>query len=157
LTANKPLGEIPPTGPVRTGETVASGQPPKIPAAPGETVGLMVKKHNMDPVVGWLVCIEGGEQGRDYRIRSEKNSIGRSELMDIAIGGDDTISRDNHAYLVFNPKNGIYRLQAGESRGLVYVNGEEVINYVELKAYDVIEIGETKLSFVPFCGEQFQW
>lgn len=124
---------------------------------PGETVGLMKRKTGIDPVVGWLVCIEGAERGRDYRIRSEKNSLGRSESMDICISADDTISRENHAFIVFNPKSLTFRVQAGESRGLVYLNNEEVPTYAELQPYDIIEIGQTKLMFVPFCGGNFQW
>src|ERR1041385_3579869 len=57
----------------------------------GETVALGVKKQGIDPVVGWLVCTAGPDRGRDYRIRSERNFIGRGEEMDIAIRGDDTI------------------------------------------------------------------
>jgi len=124
---------------------------------PGETVGIVKRKLGIDPVVGWLVCIEGPERGRDYRIRSEKNSIGRSESMDICIGADDSLSRENHAFVVFNPKKQTFRIQAGESRGLVYLNNDEVSTYVELAPYDVIEIGQTKLLFMPFCGEKFQW
>ena len=37
----------------------------------------------MDPVTGWLVCIEGPSKGRDYKIMTEKNFLGRSETMDI--------------------------------------------------------------------------
>lgn len=121
------------------------------------TVGVVRKKLKIDPVVGWLVCIEGPERGRDYRIRSEKNFIGRSERMDICIKGDDAISREKHASVSFNPRKNTFRIQPGESRGLVYLNDEEVDFPMELKPYDVIEIGQTKLKFAPFCGEQFEW
>ena len=124
---------------------------------PGETVGIVKRKSGIDPVVGWLICVEGPERGRDYRIRSEKNSIGRSESMDIYISADDSLSRENHAFVVFNPKKLTFRIQAGESRGLVYLNNDEVPTYAELTAYDMIEIGQTKLLFVPFWGEKFQW
>lgn len=124
---------------------------------PGETVGLVKRKTGIDPVVGWLVCTAGPERGRDYRIRSEKNSLGRSETMDICLSADETISRENHAFIVFNPKNMAFRVQAGESRGLVYLNNEEVPTYADLQPYDVIELGQTKLMFVPFCGGNFQW
>ena len=123
----------------------------------GATIGIVRKKLNIDPVVGWLVCIEGSEQGRDYRVRSEKNFIGRSEKMDICIRGDDTISRERHAAVSFNPRKCTFRLQPGEGRGLVYLNDEEVDFPTELSAYDIIELGQTKLMFVPFCGESFQW
>jgi hypothetical protein len=28
---------------------------------------------------------------------------------------------------------------------------------IELQPYDRIELGETKVLFVPFCGERFVW
>ena len=123
----------------------------------GVTVGTFKQKIGTDPVVGWLVCVEGSVRGQDYPIRCEKNSIGRSAHMDICISSDDCISRENHAFIIFNPKTAIFRVQTGESRGLVYLNNEEVLTYMELKAYDRIEIGQTKLIFMPFCGVNFTW
>lgn len=123
----------------------------------GKTVGVFKKKLGIDPVVGWLVAISGPEKGKDYRIISEKNFIGRSDKMDISIPGDESISRENHAVISFNPKNLAFRLFPGDSRGLAYLNDEEVINPVSLTPYDVIEIGQTKLAFIPFCGDQYQW
>ena len=37
------------------------------------------------------------------------------------------------------------------------MNGEDVDVPTELKMYDVIELGQTKLVFIPFCGEKFHW
>ena len=122
-----------------------------------KTVGLIQKQMGIDPVVGWLVCIKGREKGRDYRIRSEKNYIGRSSKMDICIDGDEAISRENHAIISYNPKNNSFRLYPGDGRGIVYLNGEEVFQPELLKAQDSIELGETKFLFVPFCGEVFRW
>lgn len=123
----------------------------------GETVALVRKKAGIDPVVGWLICIDGADKGRDYRIRSEKNFIGRSEKMDIQISGDETISRENHAVVSYNPKNDSFKVHPGDGRGMVYLNGNDVDTPQELKPYDTIEIGQTKLAFIPFCGEKFQW
>lgn len=66
-----------------------------------------MKKVGIDPVVGWLVCIKGPSRGRDYRIRSGRNGIGRSDAMDVPIAGDDTVSRENHAFLVYEPQNAV--------------------------------------------------
>lgn len=127
------------------------------PGDEGRTVALVRKKSGIDPVVGWLVCVKGPERGRDYRIRSEKNSIGRSESMDICVRDDETISREDHAFIVYDPKKNTFRVQAGSSRGLVYLNEEEVISSERLNPYDLLEIGESRFRFIPFCGEAFQW
>lgn len=154
---------------VRTGAASQAQADPDAPTAargqarhaverdPGATVGVVRKKMGIDPVVGWLVCIDGPEKGRDYRIRSERNFVGRDPKMDICIGGDDAISRDNHAVISFNPKKNTYLLMPGEGRGIIYLNEEEVAVPMELKAYDMMEIGQTRLLFVPFCGENFKW
>jgi hypothetical protein len=124
---------------------------------PGATQAFWKKKLGIDPVVGWLVCIEGNDRGRDYRIRSERNAIGRDPSMQICISGDETISRERHAVISFNPKKQSFMVLPGDGRGLVYLNDEEVAMPMELKPHDVIELGQTKLMFVPFCGERFQW
>ncbi|WP_235867349.1 FHA domain-containing protein [Priestia abyssalis] len=123
----------------------------------GKTVAIVRKQTGLDPVVGWLVCIEGPDRGRDYRIRSERNFIGRSEKMDINISGDEAVSRENHAIISYSPKKKQFRIYPGDSRGLVYLNDDEVVVSDLLKPYDVIELGQTKLMFIPFCGDHFQW
>lgn len=123
----------------------------------GVTVAMVRKKMGIDPVVGWLVCVQGPEKGRDYRVRSERNGIGRGADMAICVQGDEAISRENHAYISFNPRKGTYRIAPGDGRGMTYLNGEEVDVPMPLKAYDRIELGQTHLLFVPLCGEQFNW
>lgn len=135
----------------------AGSRPSEAAAGEGKTVGMYHKKMGIDPVVGWLVCVVGPDHGKDFRIHSERNFIGRSEKMDIAILGDETVSRDNHAIVSYNPKQNIFRIYPGESRGLAYLNDEEVITPMELKPFDVIELGQSKLVFVPFCSDKFVW
>lgn len=139
------------------GQTVRQGMSKVGSRDAGETVAIVKKMAGIDPVVGWLVCVGGVDKGRDFRIRCEKNFIGRSEKMDIQISGDNTISRENHAVVSFNPKNKIFKIHPGEGRGMVYLNNSVVDTPQEIKSYDEIEIGQTKLMFIPFCGEAFQW
>jgi hypothetical protein len=149
-------------GGVELGKTVAKlpkglRNNPVSPPNEGKTVAVFRKQMGIDPVVGWLVCIEGPDKGKDYRVRSERNFIGRSDKMDICIASDEAISRENHAIVSYSPKKRQFHVYSGESRGLVYLNDEEVITADELKSYDVIELGKTKLMFIPFCGDQFEW
>jgi len=146
-----------PTPEIAEGQNTRMGLASRTGSEPGVTVGVFRKKMGIDPVVGWLVCIQGVDKGQDYRIKSERNAIGRSANMDICIVGDDTISREKHAYISYNPRKNSFLLTPGESRGIVYLNDEEVAAPMTIKAFDVIELGQTKLLFVPFCGGQFQW
>lgn len=122
-----------------------------------KTIALAQKKHGVDPVVGWLVCLRGPDRGRDFRLHAEKNFIGRAPSMDVCIPGDDTVSRDNHATVSYNPKKNAFKLLPGEARGLVYRNGDEVAEPVDLAPFDKIELGQTELMFVPLCGAKFRW
>ncbi|MCI8429085.1 MAG: FHA domain-containing protein [Lachnospiraceae bacterium] len=109
------------------------------------------------PVCGWIVCISGPRQGKDYKIRSGKNFIGRADDMDIQILGDNKISRRNHGVIVFDPKKKETVLLPGDSNGIVYLNDAAVYTPTVLSTYDVIEMGDSKFAFIPFCGEQFMW
>ncbi len=158
--ATRPMRETPPpvvgpTVPIRPAVSPLVGG--KKGPDEGRTVAVDMKKVGIDPVVGWLVCIKGPSRGRDYRIRSGRNGIGRSEAMDVQIAGDDTVSRENHAFLVYEPRKRIFSIRPGDGRGLVYLNGDEVIHAADLKGYDIIELGETQLMFVPLCSEKFNW
>lgn len=121
------------------------------------TIAYWSKDSKIDPVVGWLTCISGPEKGKDYRIVSERNFIGRGEEMDIVIEGDVTISRKNHCSISYNPKQRIFIISTGDSNGLVYVNNEALYNPRELDSYDLIEIGISKFIFVNLCGKNFDW
>lgn len=123
----------------------------------GRTVAIIRQDMGIDPVVGWLVCIEGEEKGRDYKIHSDNNFVGRSEKMDICIRGDETISRENHVIVSYDRVDGTFYCSPGDGRSIVRVNDKAIFQTVELKAYDKIVLGKTILSFVPFCGKDFDW
>jgi hypothetical protein len=165
----KPLGQPAATTPIARQPGAAEGPTTPINRAGGNsgeqpTVGWYPSRmqeqggdRRVDPIVGWLVCAEGPDRGRDFRIKAEKNFVGRSTEMDICISGDPRISRDNHAIVAFDPRNAEFRLYAGDARGLVYLNGRMVDAPTVLQAFDTIELGDSKLLFVPFCGERFRW
>lgn len=114
-------------------------------------------RETMKPVCGWIICIEGPRQGKDYQIVQGKNFVGRADDMDIQILGDNEISRRNHAVIVFDPKKKETVLLPGESNGIVYLDGNALYAPTALKPYAMIELGNSKFLFVPFCGEHFMW
>lgn len=123
----------------------------------GRTVALIKHDMGIDPVVGWMVCVSGKEKGRDYRIHSDNNYVGRSEKMDICIRGDETISRENQAVIAYDAADKTYYFSPGDGRSIVRVNDKAVFQTTELKAYDRVTIGKTVLLFMPLCGEKFEW
>lgn len=135
-----------------TGGTLGTGMRDE-----GQTIAVIHQQLGIDPVVGWLVSINGNEKGRDYRIHSDNNFIGRSEKMDICIRGDDTISRVNHAVIAYDTRDKVFYFANGEGRSINRINGKAMLGTVILNPYDELEIGTTKLIFIPFCGERFEW
>ncbi|OCL25307.1 hypothetical protein U472_13195 [Orenia metallireducens] len=123
-----------------------------------KTLAYWDEEQGFDPVVGWMVCIEGAEQGKDYKIRHERNFIGRSEEMHIHIEGDKTISRRNHGVISYNPKERNFTFIPGpEITSIIYINDEAIYAPRELSAYDIIEMGKSKFIFIPLCGQHFEW
>lgn len=129
--------------------------------AQGRTQGYYEDRMGFDPPVGWLVCIDGPNRGTDYKIRSGNNSMGRSELMWICISGDQTIDRDHHGAISYDPESNTYNVLPGTSRGIVYLNRGPVYSPAPLRPFDEIKLGNTTLLFVPLCGDfggkGFRW
>lgn len=123
----------------------------------GKTVAIFQTEQGVDPAVGWLVCLDGKEKGRDYRIHSDNNFIGRSEKMDICIKNDDTISRENQAVITYDSSERKFYFSPGDGRSIVRLNGKAIFQTAELRNYDRVIIGKTELIFISLCGETFAW
>ena len=140
------------------GKTVAAFSGGGIPDTDrGKTVGIIKKNIGIDPAVGFLVCVEGPHRGDDFRLVAGRNFIGRAAAMDVALVDDDTVSRESHALVTYDVKHNSFTLSPGQSRGITYCNDEQVESARPLSAYDVIEVGKSRLIFLPLCGERFRW
>ena len=148
---------VPVRGAEDVGKTVAPESYRRKEAEENKTVGVFQKKYDLDPVVGWLVCIEGSDKGKDFHLYARINSIGRSSESDVCIKGDATISRENHARLAYDPRHNSYQLIPGDSTNNIYLNDIPVYAPAVLAAYDVVELGQSKFVFLPLCGDRFQW
>lgn len=109
------------------------------------------------PVVGWLVAISGVHLGESFQLYVGKNTIGRSDGNKVVLGLDQSVSRDNHATIIYEPKRREFHLQSGNSDGLIYLNDSFVNGSQIVKEKDTLEIGSTKLIFIPLCGTDFSW
>ena len=169
-TDSGPLPETPPAPviePERDSVPVpapASAQPPR-PAffpssAPGDGRTHILytgETSQIEPVVGWLVCVLGSQQGLSFPLSGGRNRIGRSADMDVCLSSDPEVSRNMHYILTFDPASEAFYLQAGDGRGLTYLNGTLLLTPMQLKPHDLIRVGATTLLFVPLCGESFHW
>jgi hypothetical protein len=77
--------------------------------------------------------------------------------MDVSLEDDKTVSEENHAKISYSDKNNRFIIMPADGTNLFYVNEEEILVPTQLNAYDMIEFGETKLIFVPFCCDKFVW
>ena len=110
-----------------------------------------------EPVVGWLICIEGPNIGQCFNIYAGKNSLGRSNTNKIIVNKDRSISRDKHSWIIYEPKKRDFFAQPGDSSGLTYVNDEVIMQPTKLEKKTIIEVGNTKLMLIPLCGDDFSW
>jgi len=122
------------------------------PAAPPNDGG------ELDPVVGWLVVLAGPGRGNARRLGYGQNSIGRDKSERVSLDfGDASISRSKHAFVLYEPRKRQYFVRPGDGANLAYLNGELLAESQPLKPADIIEVGATKLRFVPLCGPEFDW
>lgn len=152
-------GFVPPT-PVAIGRD--NMIPPTLPVDPqgGKTTYPAYQEEGRqrgDAVRGWLVCLEGAQKGADFKIHAEKNSIGRGRENDIAIDFDTAVSKGVNAVISYDVKNNKFFIMQSNSKNNIYINDTLLLMPVELKDYDVLEIGETKLLFRSLCNENFTW
>lgn len=121
-----------------------------------DTIGYFGEMET-EPVVGWLVAVEGVHFGEDFKLKTGRNFIGRAANMDVALTGDPSISRDKHAILLYEPKSNMFLVQPGDAKELCYLNDKVVLSAVEVVANDILTLGDTKLLFVPLCTDKFDW
>ena len=111
-----------------------------------------------DPVVGWLVVIEGPGKGRAVPLGYGSNSIGRGATDRVKLDfGDDQISRSGHAVVTYDPRGRKFYVQHGGGTNLTYLGDQPVLAPAELPVLSHISIGDTVLRFVPLCGADFDW
>ena len=121
-------------------------------------VGSETQPVQVQPVVGWLVCVQGKNIGKSFQIYTGYNQIGR-EVGQIVIPDETQISRSNHMVITYDPRGRAFYIGTGDGRNIIYVNGKPLYggSGAELHNYDVIDTGGVLFRFIGFCGEQFSW
>lgn len=128
-------------------------------ANPDETtlVGGLKSKKSI-PTVGWLVVWEGEGQGVSHKLSPGRNTIGRGKGCDICVNhGDSTISKEGTVSITYEHKYHAFTFVNHGSKNPPYINDKAIHTECGLKDGDILEIGGTKLVFVPFCSPERNW
>lgn len=124
---------------------------PKVDAAPAPV------KMSKFPV-GWIVVTDGPGRGEGFALFAGMSQIGRGDDQAVQLDfGDNSISRTNHAAIVYDPETREFTLGHGGKSNIVRLNDKPLISNETLSTGDVMRIGETVLRFVALCGEDFTW
>ena len=107
-------------------------------------------------VVGWLVCINGVQKGRDYRLCRGFNRLGGSDKMDIAVKGDSKLGAFVSCAIVYDDKSNEFFAVKREDEH-VFLNEESLKGAVKLTSGDRIKAGDSEFEFVAFCREGRLW
>lgn len=109
------------------------------------------------PVVGWLIALNGPCKGTDYRLHAGYNYIGR-ERGDVCLHGDFAISKERDSCINYDRGSRTFYLTHENGINQTLLNDRSVRREAaELYQYDVVTIGQTKLLFMPLCGNRFNW
>lgn len=120
------------------------------------TIGFFSGAKGNDFVTGWLVCVEGREKGRDYRLHHGFNRIGRSFSMDVQIMEDLEIVEETHCSIVYDDKSNQFSLLPSHG-AITYYQGQLLGGPETLHTGDEIRMGNSCFVFIPFCGEGRVW
>lgn len=134
---------IPPTEPLKDDGKTDIYKPPKDMA--------------ITPVVGWLVCTEGADRGKDFRLHVDNNFVGRDSDQDVRLK-DKAVSRQRHFSVAYDRECDNYFVTMGGGTGIVRVNGMPLgggLTYLEKG--DKIRVGGTTLVFIPLETAYVKW
>jgi len=122
-----------------------------------KTVAMWNAPAGSEPVVGWLVCVKGQYFGQSFNLKNGNNFIGRAMNMDVHLAQEESVSRNKHCAITYEPNNQAFYIQQGESSGLTYLNGEMVLTPTRMNTNDKIQIGQAEFILIPLCEYGFRW
>lgn len=106
---------------------------------------------------GWLVCTKGTMLGESFVLWEGINHIGRSSSMDVSLLYENSVSREDHACIEYHSDDCSFILTVPNHDNIVMHNDKRVSKPVCLQDHDTITLGESCLTFIPFCDKRFSW
>ena len=83
------------------------------------------------------------------------NSIAAENML--KAGAARAATGENAAIVAYDSMERLFYFGPGMGHNAVRLNGKMCLGQSELKAYNIITLGQTKLVFIPLCGERFDW
>ena len=97
-------------------------------------------------LVGFLVTYSQSPNGDYFPLYEGKNLIGRNDAAPVSIQGDPNVS-DKHVSILFRPVDRKFKFKDEQSSNGTFINNE-LMDEGELKNFDEIRIGATRLLFI---------
>ena len=113
------------------------------------------QKVPFNPVVGWLVVVEGECRGRDFRLVSGVNSVGRGIKQAVSMETDQRMSREHCSLYYYHEINEFY-IEDHSSHG-TFLNKKPVIQRTQIQNGDRIKAGHTTFLLRTLCDDTFVW
>ena len=111
-----------------------------------DSVSTQVLSDTSNIKVGLLTVIEGAGKGETRPVFTGTNQLGRSSDNRIALDfGDTTISRLQHAVIVYDGAKRELRIFDGGKQNPIHVNGERLAGDRAISNGDTIKIGMTTM------------
>lgn len=120
-------------------------------------LGKFDRKEFHNRTVGWLVCLSGILEGESFVLREKTNRIGRADQMDICLYCEPSVSRVDHAVILYQPSKHCCMLSVNESKGNIRINDKPVNYNQTLHHRDIIAFGNCTCMYIELCGSQFFW
>ena len=126
---------------------------------PDQTGAAEGQGRAINPIVGLLVVTGGPGKGSSRPLYYGNNSIGRDASQIVCLDfGDVNISAQEQAFIRYDYEDRKFLFIPNLSKtNVVSVNADKPAVPVELKPWDEIKMGHTKLRFLPVCGTHFDW
>ena len=138
----------------------SSGRPrpglPPAAAVPATAAPVAATDALINPVVGWLAIIAGPGRGTVLPLSYGVNDIGRGTGAKVRLDfGDTAIALENQAAIIYTAGSRHFYLQSVAAE--TWINGQPASKSVELTSGDILQLGQTRLRFIPLCGTDFDW
>lgn len=123
-----------------------------------ESEFMKLKENEAIPALltGWLVYVNGNRRGTAITLGKEDTLLGLDANREVIVLEEKELSQA-YAVISYESINREFHIKPGKKRCLFYAGDNAVYNRNCMKAREMVEMGESKLIFIPFCSEDFDW